>query len=93
MREMKAMIEREVQRRNIEDDIKLGAGGIREVEFIVQVFQLIYGGAKLELQDRQCLVNLNHLDDAELLDEAGGAGSGRCLLIPASGRARDSGTE
>lgn len=69
MREMKAMIEREVQRRNIEDDIKLGAGGIREVEFIVQVFQLIYGGSKLELQDRQCLVNLNHLDDAELLDE------------------------
>lgn len=69
MREMKTMIEREVQRRNIEDDIKLGAGGIREVEFIVQVFQLIYGGAKLELQDRQCLVNLNHLDDAELLDE------------------------
>ena len=69
MREMKAMIEREVQRRNIEDDIKLGAGGIREVEFIVQVFQLIYGGAKLELQDRQCLVSLNHLDEAELLDE------------------------
>ncbi len=29
MREMKAMIEREVLRRNIEDDIKLGAGGIR----------------------------------------------------------------
>ena len=69
MREMKAMIEREVQRRNIEDDIKLGAGGIREVEFIVQVFQLIYGGAKLELQDRQCMVSLKHLVDAELLDE------------------------
>lgn len=60
MREMKAMIQREVQRRNIEDDIKLGAGGIREVEFIVQVYQLIYGGAKLELQDRQCLVSLKH---------------------------------
>ena len=44
MREMKAMIEREVMRRNIEDDIKLGAGGIREIEFIVQVFRLIYGG-------------------------------------------------
>ena len=68
MREMKAMIEREVQRRHLEDDIKLGAGGIREVEFIVQVFQLIYGGSKLELQDRQCLVSLNHLDEAELLD-------------------------
>ena len=69
MREMKAMIQREVQRRNIEDDIKLGAGGIREVEFIVQVYQLIYGGAKLELQDRQCLVSLKHLVTAELLDE------------------------
>ncbi len=63
MREMKAMIEREVQRRNIEDNIKLGAGGIREVEFIVQVFQLIYGGSKLELQDRQCLVSLRHLGE------------------------------
>lgn len=68
MREMKAMIEREVARRNIAEDIKLGAGGIREVEFIVQVFQLIYGGAKLELQDRQCLVSLKHLGEAGLLD-------------------------
>ncbi|KAF1020965.1 MAG: Bifunctional glutamine synthetase adenylyltransferase/adenylyl-removing enzyme [Acinetobacter bereziniae] len=68
MREMKAMIEREVARRNIADDIKLGAGGIREVEFIVQVFQLIYGGAKLELQDRQCLVSLQHLGGVGLLD-------------------------
>ena len=69
MREMKAMIEREVQRRNIEDDIKLGAGGIREVEFIVQVFQLIYGGSKLELQDRQCLVSLHHLGEVGLLEQ------------------------
>ena len=68
MREMKAMIEREVARRNIADDIKLGAGGIREVEFIVQVFQLIYGGSKLELQDRQCLVSLRHLGEVGLLD-------------------------
>ena len=63
------MIEREVARRNIEDDIKLGAGGIREVEFIVQVFQLIYGGSKLELQDRQCLVSLKHLGEVGLLDD------------------------
>ena len=69
MREMKGMIEREVQRRNIEDDIKLGAGGIREVEFIVQVFQLIYGGSKLELQDRQCLVSLQHLGEFGLLEK------------------------
>ena len=63
------MIEREVARRNIADDIKLGAGGIREVEFIVQVFQLIYGGSKLELQDRQCLISLQHLGEVGLLDQ------------------------
>ena len=34
----------------------------------MQVFQLIYGGAKLELQDRQCLVSLKHLGEAGLLD-------------------------
>lgn len=68
MREMKSMIEREVARRNIADDIKLGAGGIREVEFIVQVFQLIYGGSKRELQDRQCLISLNHLGQVGLLE-------------------------
>lgn len=68
MRDMKAMIEREVLRRHIEDDIKLGAGGIREIEFIVQVFQLIYGGSKRELQDRQCLVSLEHIGEASLLE-------------------------
>lgn len=69
MREMKSMIEKEVARRNISDDVKLGAGGIREIEFIVQVFQLIYGGSRLELQDRQCLVAMQHLKDDHLLDE------------------------
>lgn len=38
---MKDKIEREVRRRGLVDNIKLGAGGIREIEFIVQVFQLI----------------------------------------------------
>ncbi|MFQ7389454.1 MAG: hypothetical protein ACLRP3_16960 [Escherichia sp.] len=38
------MIAREVRRRGLKDNIKLGAGGIREIEFIVQVFQLIRGG-------------------------------------------------
>ncbi len=70
MREMKSMIEREVQRRQLQDDIKLGSGGIREIEFIVQVFQLIYGGSKLELQDRKCLVSLHHLGQVGLLEPA-----------------------
>ncbi len=44
LRNMKGMIAREVRRRGLKDNIKLGAGGIREIEFIVQVFQLIRGG-------------------------------------------------
>jgi len=47
---MKALIEREVQRRELADNIKLGDGGIREIEFIVQSFQLIRGGQDRRLQ-------------------------------------------
>ena len=50
LRNMKGMIAREVRRRGLKDNIKLGAGGIREVEFIVQVFQLIRGGREPMLQ-------------------------------------------
>ncbi len=67
MREMKLMIEREVQRRNTKDDVKLGDGGIREIEFIVQVFQLIYGGSRKELQVRNCLLALNTLGKLALI--------------------------
>lgn len=53
LRDMKAMIAREVQRRELQDDIKLGPGGIREIEFIVQAFQLIRGGSDPRLQNRE----------------------------------------
>ncbi len=46
LREMKAMIAREVERRGLQRNVKLGPGGIREIEFIAQVFQLIYGGRR-----------------------------------------------
>ena len=55
LREMKALIVREVARKGLEDNIKLGAGGIREVEFIAQAFQLIRGGAEPALQQRRLL--------------------------------------
>lgn len=67
LREMKAMIEREVLRRNVAQDVKLGAGGIREVEFIVQAFQLLYGGSRRELRQRPCLVVLAELGRQGLL--------------------------
>ncbi|MBD3634963.1 MAG: bifunctional glutamine synthetase adenylyltransferase/deadenyltransferase, partial [Methylophaga sp.] len=50
LREMKSMIAGQLHRRGMEDNIKLGAGGIREIEFIGQVFQLIYGGRDKPLQ-------------------------------------------
>ena len=50
LRDMKALINREVQRKGISGDIKRGAGGIREVEFIAQAFQLIRGGRDARFQ-------------------------------------------
>ena len=55
LREMKQKIAMEVKRRGIEKNIKLGAGGIREVEFFGQIFQLIRGGIEPELQERRLL--------------------------------------
>jgi glutamate-ammonia-ligase adenylyltransferase len=53
LREMKAMIAREVERRELKDNVKLGPGGIREIEFIVQAYQLIRGGGDRRLQNRE----------------------------------------
>ena len=63
LRKLKQMIVQEVKRRRLGDDIKLGAGGIREIEFIVQAFQLIRGGRDKELQDNRLLVILPRLED------------------------------
>lgn len=69
LREMKAMIAREVQRKDMHDNVKLGAGGIREVEFIGQAFQLIRGGREPLLQQRRILQVLATLSELELLPE------------------------
>lgn len=55
LREMQGMIAAEVRRRDMADNIKLGPGGIREIEFIVQSLQLVRGGSRPELQERQLL--------------------------------------
>ncbi|WVD68102.1 bifunctional [glutamate--ammonia ligase]-adenylyl-L-tyrosine phosphorylase/[glutamate--ammonia-ligase] adenylyltransferase [Orbus wheelerorum] len=67
LRNMKGMIEREVRRRKLDNNIKLGAGGIREVEFIVQVFQLIRGGRLPALQTRSLLEALSIIEQDKLL--------------------------
>jgi len=51
LREMKQMIARDVKRKGMDSNIKLGPGGIREIEFFGQIFQLIRGGVTPALQD------------------------------------------
>ncbi|EPJ9673942.1 TPA: bifunctional [glutamate--ammonia ligase]-adenylyl-L-tyrosine phosphorylase/[glutamate--ammonia-ligase] adenylyltransferase [Citrobacter freundii] len=70
LRNMKGMIAREVRRRGLKDNIKLGAGGIREIEFIVQVFQLIRGGREPSLQSRSLLPTLRAIAALHLLPES-----------------------
>ncbi len=62
LRTMKQLIQQEVRRKGMADNIKLGAGGIREVEFIAQAFQLIHGGRDLSLQQRPLLTVLGILE-------------------------------
>jgi len=53
VREMQNLIAAEVRRRELADNIKLGPGGIREAEFIVQALQLVRGGSEPALQCRE----------------------------------------
>ncbi|MEN8132712.1 MAG: bifunctional [glutamate--ammonia ligase]-adenylyl-L-tyrosine phosphorylase/[glutamate--ammonia-ligase] adenylyltransferase [Pseudomonadota bacterium] len=67
LRKMKALINAEIKRLNLDDNVKLGAGGIREIEFIGQAFQLIRGGRDPDLQERRIQVVLRLLKDKDLL--------------------------
>ncbi|MDV7104538.1 bifunctional [glutamate--ammonia ligase]-adenylyl-L-tyrosine phosphorylase/[glutamate--ammonia-ligase] adenylyltransferase [Vibrio sp. TH_r3] len=70
LRRMKSMISSEVRRRGLSNNIKLGAGGIREIEFIAQVFQLVRGGREPSLRGRGLLETLTAVKELELLDKA-----------------------
>ena len=71
LREMHGMIAAEVQRRDLQDNIKLGPGGIREAEFIVQSLQLVRGGGDSSLQARELQVALPRLVGARGLSAEG----------------------
>ena len=71
IRSLKASIHRELLRKGIESNIKLGPGGIREIEFIGQAFQLIRGGRDLRFQERRILPVLAHLaEEGDLTPQA-----------------------
>ncbi len=69
MRELKLQIHRDVLQKGQTDNIKLGRGGIREIEFIAQVFQLMRGGRDASLQIKPTLQMLNLLKNKGLLPE------------------------
>jgi glutamate-ammonia-ligase adenylyltransferase len=69
MRDLHAQIRREVARKDMVDHIKLGPGGIREIEFMAQVFQLIRGGRDPALQIRPTLKVLGLLGARRLLPD------------------------
>ncbi|PKO88951.1 MAG: bifunctional [glutamate--ammonia ligase]-adenylyl-L-tyrosine phosphorylase/[glutamate--ammonia-ligase] adenylyltransferase [Betaproteobacteria bacterium HGW-Betaproteobacteria-10] len=67
MRDLHAQIRREVARKDMVDHVKLGPGGIREIEFLAQVFQLIRGGRDPALQIRPTLSVLKLLAERKLI--------------------------
>ncbi|MCX7096938.1 MAG: bifunctional [glutamate--ammonia ligase]-adenylyl-L-tyrosine phosphorylase/[glutamate--ammonia-ligase] adenylyltransferase [Methylococcales bacterium] len=67
LRSLKAQITQELKRKDRMDNVKLGPGGIREVEFIGQAFQLIRGGNEKSLQTRGILDVLDRLGKLGLL--------------------------
>ena len=67
IRDMKRLIENELHKKGMDANIKLGKGGIREIEFIGQAFQLVRGGRERDLQIRPILQVLRRLGDREIL--------------------------
>ncbi len=68
MRDLHAQIRREVAKKDMANNVKLGPGGIREIEFIAQVFQLIRGGRDRTLQVKPTLEVLKLLVDRNQLE-------------------------
>lgn len=67
LRNMKQLIIQEMTSKSLADNIKLGFGGIREIEFVAQAFQLIRGGRDKKLQERSVLRILEYLNVAHYL--------------------------
>ena len=61
LREMKAMVDQKANQAVNRNDLKIGQGGIREIEFVAQMFQLIYGGRDPDLRIRSTIGALAYL--------------------------------
>src|SRR5262249_47011862 len=70
MRGLHAEVRRDVERRELANHVKLGPGGIREVEFVVQALQLVRGGRDAALTVRPTLEVLAELERKRYLPAA-----------------------
>jgi hypothetical protein len=86
MRDLHAQIRREVARKDMANNVKLGPGGIREIEFIAQVFQLIRGGRDTALQIKPTAQGARAAGRARHHHPRGRARTGRRLRLPAPRR-------
>ena len=69
LRDMKKKIALQVMQKEMKDNIKLGPGGIREIEFFAQIFQLIRGGVVPALQERNVVKVLRILAEKNYIPE------------------------
>jgi len=81
LRELKRLIEEDMRRKGMDDNVKLGPGGIRELEFIVQSFQLIRGGNEAPLRDARLRPVLAYLGQQEHLPPQTAAQLDRCYVF------------
>src|SRR5260221_2434375 len=81
MRRLHAEVRRDVERRELGDHVKLGPGGIREIEFVVQALQLVRGGRDSALTARPTLAVLDLLAQRNQLPPAAAAELGQAYVF------------
>ncbi|MCY4642717.1 MAG: bifunctional [glutamate--ammonia ligase]-adenylyl-L-tyrosine phosphorylase/[glutamate--ammonia-ligase] adenylyltransferase [Gammaproteobacteria bacterium] len=81
LREMKGMVDQKASQAADQDDLKIGQGGIREIEFVAQMFQLIYGGRDPDLRIRSTLGALAYLGGSGRLSGESHAALNRAYLF------------
>ncbi|MBI2963693.1 MAG: bifunctional [glutamate--ammonia ligase]-adenylyl-L-tyrosine phosphorylase/[glutamate--ammonia-ligase] adenylyltransferase [Deltaproteobacteria bacterium] len=79
--EMKSRVARRHSRSRLDRDVKLGPGGIREVEFVAQTLQLVHGGRDQRLRVRSTLETLRALADLGLLEREDSAALSQAYLF------------
>jgi len=70
LHDMHQSVRENARRRDHTEDIKRGPGGIREIEFLVQTFQLLRGGRETALQTPSIFTALDQLQRLNLLPES-----------------------